>query len=48
MTVSEIIPTLSPFTPPQGMYIANQIYTARQTLYLTASGGTTNPNHNLP
>ena len=41
-------PTLLSFTPPQGMYAADQVYTARRTLYLTARGDTTNPNHNLP
>ena len=41
-------PTLPSFTPPQGMYAADQVYTARRTLYLTARGDTTNPNHDLP
>ena len=45
---SRLYPTLPSFTPPQGMYAADQVYTARQTLYLTARGDTTNPNHNLP
>ena len=43
-----LYPTLPSFTPPQGMYAADQVYTARQTLYLTARGDTMNPNHNLP
>ena len=29
------------------MYAADQVYTARQTLYLMARGDTTNPNHDL-
>ena len=43
-----LYPTLPSFTPPQGMYAADQVYTARQTLYLTARGDTTNTNHDLP
>ena len=43
-----LYPTLLLFIPPQGMYAADQVYTARQTLYLTARGNTTNPNHDLP
>ena len=42
-----LYPTLPLFTLPQGMYTANQVYTARQTLYQTARGDTTNPNHDL-
>ena len=45
---NRLYPTLPSFTPPQGMYAADQVYTARQTLYLTARGDTTNPNHDLP
>ena len=30
------------------MYAADQVYTARRTLYLTARGDTMNPNHDLP
>ena len=41
-------PTLSPLTPPHSMYTANQVYTARRTLYLTARGDTTDPNNDLP
>ena len=43
-----LFPTLLSFTPPHSMYAADQVYTARQTLYLTARGDTTNPNHDLP
>ena len=43
-----LYPTLPSFTPPQGMYAAYQVYTARRTLYLTARGNTMNPNHDLP
>ena len=43
-----LYPTLPSFTPPQGMYAAEQVYTARRTLYLTARGDTMNPNHDLP
>ena len=43
-----LYPTLPSLTPPQGMYTANQVYTARRTLYLTARGDTMNPNNNLP
>ena len=43
-----LYPTLPSFTPPQGMYTADQVYTARQTLYLMARGDTMNPNHDLP
>ena len=43
-----LYPTLPSFTSPQGMYTANQVYTARRTLYLTARGDTTNPYHDLP
>ena len=42
-----LYPTLPLFTPPQGMCAADQVYTARRTLYLTARGDTTNPNHDL-
>ena len=45
---NRLYPTLPLFTPPQGMYAADQVYTARRTLYLTARGDTTNPNHDLP
>ena len=45
---NRLYPTLPSFTPPQGMYAADQVYTARCTLYLTARGDTTNPNHDLP
>ena len=45
---SRLYPTLPSFTPPQGMYAADQVYTTRQTLYMTARGNTTNPNHDLP
>ena len=45
---NRLYPMLLSFTPPQGMYAADQVYTARQTLYLTARGDTTNPNHDLP
>ena len=45
---SRLYPTLPSFTPLQGMYAADQVYTARRTLYLTARGDTTNPNHDLP
>ena len=45
---SRLYPTLPLFTPLQGMYAADQVYTARQTLYLTARGDRTNPNHDLP
>ena len=43
-----LYPTLPSFTPPQGMYAADQVYTARRTLYLTAMVDTTNPNRDLP
>ena len=43
-----LYPTLPSFIPPQGMYAADQVYTARRTLYLTARGDTTNPNYDLP
>ena len=45
---NRLYPTLPSFTPPQGMYAADQVYTARQTLYLTARGDTTNLNYDLP
>ena len=45
---NRLYPTLLSFTPPQGMYAADQVYTARRTLYLTSRGDTTNPNHDLP
>ena len=45
---SRLYPTLPLFTPLQGMYAADQVYTARRTLYLTARGDTTNPSHDLP
>ena len=45
---SRLYPTLPSFTPLQGMYAADQVYMARRTLYLTARGDTTNPNHDLP
>ena len=45
---NRLYPTLPSFTPPQGMYAADQVYTARRTLYLTAIGDTTNPNNDLP
>ena len=45
---SRLYPTLPSFTPLQGMYAADQVYTARRTLYLTARGDTMNPNHDLP
>ena len=45
---SRLYPTLPLFTPPQGMYAADQVYMARRALYLTARGDTTNPNHDLP
>ena len=45
---SRLYPTLPSFTPLQGMYAADQVYTERQTLYLTARGDTMNPNHDLP
>ena len=45
---NRLYPTLPSFTPPQGMYAADQVYTARRTLYLTARGDTTNPNPDLP
>ena len=45
---NRLYPTLPSFTPLQGMYAADQVYTARRTLYLTARGDTTNPNHDLP
>ena len=45
---SRLYPTLPSFTLPQGMYAADQVCTARRTLYLTASSDTMNPNHDLP
>ena len=45
---NRLYPTLPLLTPPQGMYAADQVYTARRTLYLTARGDTINPNHDLP
>ena len=45
---NQLYPTLPSFTPPQGMYAADQVYTAKRTLFLMARGDTTNPNHDLP